>query len=43
MNVPNFLTIVRFAIIPVFFIVRPYITAVLFLAGGITDVLISYI
>lgn len=47
MNVPNFLTIVRFAIIPVFafyLCTRQYITAViLFLAGGITDVLDGYI
>ncbi|MGE5613666.1 MAG: CDP-diacylglycerol--glycerol-3-phosphate 3-phosphatidyltransferase [Bacillota bacterium] len=47
MNVPNILTILRFIIIPVFaffLCTRHYITAaVLFLAGGLTDVLDGYI
>lgn len=47
MNVPNFLTLVRFAIIPVFayfLCARQFVIAViLFLAGGLTDVLDGYI
>ncbi|NLV36001.1 MAG: CDP-alcohol phosphatidyltransferase family protein [Clostridiaceae bacterium] len=47
MNVPNFLTLVRFAIIPVFayyLCTRQFVIAViLFLVGGFTDVLDGYI
>ncbi len=47
MNVPNILTILRFFLIPVFayfLSTRHYITAMLlFLAGGLTDVLDGYI
>ncbi len=47
MNFPNFLTLVRFAIIPVFgyyLCTRQFVIAViLFLAGGLTDVLDGYI
>ena len=47
MNVPNILTILRFLLIPVFayyLSTQHYITAVLlFLAGGLTDVLDGYI
>lgn len=47
MNVPNILTVLRFALIPVFayyLSTRHYIAAViLFLAGGLTDILDGYI
>lgn len=47
MNVPNILTILRFALIPVFayfLCTRQYIAAmILFLSGGLTDVLDGYI
>ncbi len=47
MNIPNILTALRFIIIPVFayyLITRHYIIAViLFLAGGLTDILDGYI
>jgi cardiolipin synthase len=46
-NVPNILTIIRFLIIPVFgyfLCAREFITAaILFIAGGVTDVLDGYI